>query len=101
MSERDRVRAGRRRVAGAATSVGAFLAFGLSPLAASPAQADFDFFDPSSWFDAADTPGAADFTFSDWGGLFMGEPGAWMDFDSQLYTAIYDPDGGDDLQLGQ
>ncbi|RAU97954.1 hypothetical protein DQP56_12915, partial [Mycolicibacter senuensis] len=84
----------RRRLAGAATSVGAFLAFGMSPLAASPAQADFDFdwLDPLSWFGAeAEIPGDAAFTFSDWGGLLMGDPDAWVAFDDQAYLAIYDP----------
>ncbi|MGB3663465.1 MAG: hypothetical protein WBA04_11270, partial [Mycolicibacter algericus] len=87
----------RRRVVGAATSVGAFLVFGMTPLAAAPAQADFDWFDPFSWFDTAgvdtvaEVPGAADFTFADWGGLFMGEPEAWLAFDEQVYLAIYDP----------
>lgn len=46
---------GRDRTVGAAASVGAFLAFGMAPLAAAPtAGADFDdlvsdLFDPSAW----------------------------------------------------
>src|SRR5690625_527769 len=89
----------RRRIVGASSAVGAFLAFGMTPLAGAPAQADFDFFDPFSWFDldsAADTAGVADatsfaWTFDDWAGLSSGDPSAWVAFDDQLYQAIYDP----------
>lgn len=52
MSERHRnggVRPGRgHRVVGAAASVGAFLAFGMTPVVVTPAQADFDLWDPLS-----------------------------------------------------
>src|SRR5690625_1399157 len=91
-------KARRNRAVGAASSVGAFLAFGMTPLAVSPAQADFDFLDPS-WFGldvGADVSGAADatpftWTFDDWDGLLNSDAGAWVDFDNQLYLSIYEP----------
>ncbi|WP_167666269.1 hypothetical protein, partial [Mycolicibacter icosiumassiliensis] len=51
-----RGRGARRRVAGAGTAVGAFLAFGLSPLAAAPpAQAeDFGWFTDLFGWDSGD-----------------------------------------------
>ena len=65
----------------------------MTPSVASPAQAEFDWLDSFSWFGLEDpTPGAADaWSFNDWGGLLLGDQGAWMAFDDQVYQAIYDP----------
>src|SRR5690625_3867415 len=91
-------RARRNRPVRAASPVRASLWVGMTPLAVSPAQADFDFLDPS-WFGldvGADVSGAADatpftWTFDDWDGLLNSDAGAWVDFDNQLYLSIYEP----------
>lgn len=75
---------------GAASAVGAFLAFGLGPMAAAPAaQAEFDFFgldlDWLSWDTAWWDAGSAAFTLPD------GSPDSWVEFDTQLYDMLYTP----------
>lgn len=96
MSDRQHRRGARtsRRLIGAVSSVGAFLALGMSPLAAAPAQADFDWLDPFGLFDAGvetGVPGAADFSDIDWGGLFVGDSEAWTNFDDIVFQSIYNP----------
>jgi hypothetical protein len=75
----------RRRVVGAGTAIGAFLAFGMTPLATAPnAHADFDFVDMIDSFlgDAADTGSGGGSAFD------LGDLGGSSDFGAQIATAF-------------
>ncbi|MGB3523921.1 MAG: hypothetical protein WBA50_20855, partial [Mycobacterium sp.] len=73
-ANRTHTSARHRRLIGLTSTAGAFLAFGMSPLPAAPAQADpmidwiVDLFDPASWswLGAESTAAATDPTTADW-----------------------------------
>ncbi|MGB3332060.1 MAG: hypothetical protein WBA79_04570, partial [Mycobacterium sp.] len=94
---RQRIRE-RRRVLGAGSAVGAFLAFGLGPIATAPsARADIDwlvdFVDASVVSGAAVGPAAADMDWTDGFNSFYG------DVNAGLQDFITDPGNADLLNL--